>query len=409
MLRSKTLVTATAALACLLAGCRSFRDYPPVPLTLQAVEGSQDDASPQGTIQVAGRQPEREDGEGQSPSPKNILVLSGGGMNGAFTAGMLCGWTRSGERPELDVVTGVSTGALIAPFAFLGAEYDDQLKQLYTSKTATHIYTKLPMLFWKEAAASSEPLQRQIQQTVTPRLLERIAEEHRRGRRLYVGTTNLDTQKSVIWDIGGIAAGEDPRKVELVQNVMLASCSVPGLLPPIRINVEVDGERYTELHVDGGVSASMFLPQQSLLERTPEGRLDGPARPTTVYTIVAGKADPDPIPVKEGLLQLTGASLSGILRAQQEHELTQIYLLTYFAKADFRVAAIPQEFATAASSMEFDVNAMRALYLEGYRLGVAAMWGDTPPGIDAEKWPLPRTGTRLVPRSGASIVPDKEP
>ncbi len=403
MFRFIVVVLASVTVLGPSAGCRSsqfFREHPPVPLSLEAAASPRDRNSTTAVV-VYTTDNEPPDEDALSRRAKNILVLSGGGMNGAFSAGMLVGWTGTGERPDFDVVTGVSTGALIAPFAFLGKEYDGQLKHLYTSESAAHIYKMLPMFLWKEAAASSEPLRNQIRDVVTANFVERIAQEHCRGRRLYIGTTNLDTQKSVVWDVGAIAAGSDPCKVELVQNVMLASCSVPGLLPPIAINVEIDGRRYTELHVDGGVSASMFLLPQTL-DLNSEGILSEKASQATVYTIVAGKANPDPVPVKKGLLNLSGASLSGVLRAQQEHELTQIYLLTYFANAQFRLAAIPQEYVMPSSSMEFDVQAMRALFAEGHRLGRTSMgWVDAPPGIDPEKWAVPRTGSQLVSRSVA--------
>jgi len=249
---------------------------------------------------------------------------------------MLTGWTDSGQRPEFDVVTGVSTGALIAPFAFLGKEYDSELRRLYTSDNAADIYKMLPLFLWREAAASSKPLRHQIRHAVTDGLLAQIAREHRRGRRLYIGTTNLDAQKLVVWDIGAIATSHDPHKRELVQDIMLASCSVPGLFAPVTIQVEREGRRYVELHVDGGVSASMFLPPQVL--GLASNGIATDASQATVYTIVAGKADPDPIPVRRGLLQLSGASLSGVLRARQEHDLMRIYLMAWFANARFQLA-----------------------------------------------------------------------
>jgi len=341
--------------------------------------------------------------------PQSILVLSGGGMNGAFSAGMIVGWTRSGNRPEFDVVTGVSTGALIAPMAFLGKDWDANLEHLYTSESATHIYKLLPVFLWSEAVASSEPLRRQIRRTITVDVLEQIAQEHRRGRRLYIGSTNLDTQRPVVWDIGAIAAGDDPRKVELVQEVLLASCSVPGLLPPVPINIQINGQRYTELHVDGGVSASMFLLPQALDWNT-QNVAEGKKTETTVYTIVAGKADPDPIPVKQGLLRLSGASLSGLLRAQQEHDLKRIYLLTCIADARFKLAAIPADFEVPSSSMEFDLKSMRALFEEGCRLGESSSgWTDVPPGIDPDEWIVPRTSTRLVSRFESSKSSERAP
>lgn len=401
MSRLRVLVIAAAATVWLPAGCRSIREYPPVPANLQSAASLPEagsDASPIHLVDYEDWETHKRPGP-----PENILVLSGGGMNGAFSAGVLVGWSKAGNRPEFDIVTGVSTGSLIAPLAFLGQDYDEQLKRLYTSESTTKIYKLLPLFLWSEAAASSEPLRKQIHSVMTPDLVDRIAQEHRKGRRLYVGTTNLDTQKPVVWDVGAIAAGDDPHRVELIHTIMLASCSVPGLLPPIEIDVQIDGsQKYSELHVDGGVGASMFLPPQSLVfpsesAFTPVRAASETRRRTTVYTIVAGKANPDPAPVKKGLLHLSGASLSGVLRAQQKHDLAHIYLLAYFANARFQLAAIPHDFPLASNSMEFELKTMRALFDEGHRLGMSSTgWKDVPPGVKPNEWTIPRSGTQLV-------------
>lgn len=404
MFRWVVMMMLSAATVSLSAGCQTFREFPAVPPNLLSAESSIETGSSDSSI----HQIDFEEFADRPRVPQNILVLSGGGMNGAFSAGMLVGWTQAGNRPDFDVVTGVSTGALIAPLAFLGTDYDADLKRLYTSESATQIYKILPLFLWSKAAATSDPLRKQIRTVINQDLLSQIAREHRRGRRLYIGTTNLDTQRPVVWDIGAIATGDDPHKVELVQDVILASCSVPGLLPPVEINVAINGQNYSELHVDGGVGASMFLPPQVLLD--PDEKLCRPdlpirevAKPLTVYTIVAGKADPDPVPVKQGLLRLSGASLAGILRAQQEHDLMRIYLMSYFSNARFQLAAIPQEFSLPLTSIEFNLKTMRALFDEGNRLGrSSAGWTDTPPGIDPDSWTLPRKGTRLVSRTAPS-------
>src|SRR5262249_10067252 len=157
--------------------------------------------------------------------------------------------------------TGVSTGALIAPFALLGSEFDDALERSYTTLRDNDIFKRrlLLTLPWAESLADSSPLQRRIEAEMTPQVLERLAAAHHQGRRLYVGTTDLDAKRLVIWDVGAIAAGDDPDKLALVRKVILASASVPGLLPPVPIDVEIDGRPFTELHVDGGVSANLFL------------------------------------------------------------------------------------------------------------------------------------------------------
>ncbi len=395
---SWTVAVCTIALIW-FAGCRSMREYPAVPAQLRESGALRTERPAEDPIQLVDGYPGSDE---RSDSPREILVLSGGGSNGAFTAGMLVGWSKAGSRPEFDIITGVSTGALIAPLAFIGPEYDEELKRLYTSKDSTNIYTLLPPLPGATSLASSKPLEKKIQTVINEELLERIAKEHLKGRRLYVGTTNLDTQKPVVWDIGAIAIRKDAGNVEMIQKIILASCSVPGLLPPVAINVEINSKRYSELHVDGGVSASMFLPPQVLGLTSQQGLIPASASnkrvpETTVYTIVAGKADPDPVEVKSGLLNLSNASLAGMLRAQQEHELERIYLLTYFAKARFQLAAIPAHVVTPPSVLEFDIDSMKELFEHGWQLGASDQgWLDSPPGVDPNHWPTPRNGLRLV-------------
>src|SRR5262245_36186162 len=197
--------------AVLLAGCMTERPLRPLnlPLTYRLVELK--DAPAGGASDQAG------DVRPVAYAPRNVLVLSGGGANGAFTAGVLNGWPASGTRPQFDVVTGISTGALIAPFAFLGPEYDEELARNYTGLHDGDIYRRrpLPALLWSDALADSAPLRRRIEAQITSELLARIARAHTQGRRLYVGTTDLERKQLVVWDLGAIAAGEDPGKLEL--------------------------------------------------------------------------------------------------------------------------------------------------------------------------------------------------
>ena len=211
-----------------VAGCATARQYPAPPL--QSLEP---------LVEIGTRSPQANSvpnvlsGPAGWVAPRNVLVLSGGGMDGAYTAGVLKGWTESGTRPPFDVVTGISTGALLAPYAFLGPQYDAESEQLYTSMHRDSIFR--PRLLVLDSIVSSEPLQQQIAARATPEILRRIAEVHRQGRRLYVGTTNLDTKRLVVWDMGAIAARDSAESKALFQKVLLASCSIPGLLPPVAI------------------------------------------------------------------------------------------------------------------------------------------------------------------------------
>src|SRR6185436_11731498 len=191
----------------------------------------------------------------------NLLAISGGADDGAFGAGLLVGWTEHGDRPEFDLVTGISAGALIAPFAYLGSDYDRQLAGLFTSYSADQIYQSnvLSGLFGGNALADSAPLAQLIEQYVDARFLKRVAEERAKGRFLLIGTTNLDAQRPVYWDMGRIAQSKDPQAPELFRRVLLASASFPGIFPPVHIQVQAGGRQYEEMHVDGGTTREVFF------------------------------------------------------------------------------------------------------------------------------------------------------
>jgi predicted acylesterase/phospholipase RssA len=326
------------------------------------------------------------------------LAISGGGSYGAYAAGVLKGWTASGTRLEFDVVTGVSTGALIAPFAFLGPEYDGQLETVYTGTSARDIFrwhslTRLP---WSDAVADSAPLRRLIEASVTPEALDKIAAAHRAGRRLYVGTTDLDSKRSVVWDMGAIAAGDEPDKRELFCKVLLASASVPGLMPPVPIDITVAGKRRTELHVDGAISAAVFV-HPAMIEAA-----DGDVRPpsnvphTRIYVLVSGKLVAESGPVSQRVVDVTAASLNGVFVARLRDDVQRIFRLARLAGAEFSVARMADEFAGAPSSISFDPPTMRRMFDEGYRVGSHPdEWCKVPPGADGEDQPAPRGGVQF--------------
>ncbi len=193
--------------------------------------------------------------------PEYALALSGGGDAGAFGAGILVGWTDLGSRPEFKVVTGVSAGALIAPFAFLGPKYDYILRKAGGSigpRDIFHLHTWLAALS-RDGIADDHPLWILIEKYVTSDLLMEIAREYAKGRVLLIGTTDLDARRSVVWNMGAIASSPEPRALELFRKVLLASASIPGIFPPVMIDVDLDGRRFQEMHVDGGVMRQVFL------------------------------------------------------------------------------------------------------------------------------------------------------
>ena len=219
----------------------------------------------------------------------DVLALSGGGSNGAYGAGVLVGWTKRGERPEFDIVTGVSTGALTAPFAFLGPSWDDRLTEAYTGKEAGRILKPrgLGVLF-HPSFYSSAALRQLVDTYVTDDMLQAIVAEHRRGRRLLIATTNLDTEETVIWDMGAIASRGDEASRELFKRVLVASASIPGVFPPALIEIEGKGRALSEMHVDGGVTIPFFVAPESLLLWT---AAKNSARPGRMYVIVSRSWD----------------------------------------------------------------------------------------------------------------------
>jgi hypothetical protein len=328
------------------------------------------------------------------------LALSGGGMYGAYTAGVLSGWTATGTRPCFDVVTGVSTGALIATFAYLGPEYDPPMVQLYTSITDRDVYRRRPKpaILWSDAAADSAPLRDLINSHVDDNLLCAVARVHASGRRLYVGTTNIDTRRLVIWDMGAIASSGRPDAKELYRKVLLASASIPGFLPPVPIEVEVNGRRFTELHVDGGATTGVFLRAATLnLDRDAVQAGRQPLAGSDAYVIVAGKLYSDAVCTERRALRIGEGGLQSVVYSQTRGELFRIYTLCQLGGMNFHLAAIPEDFPTSTNGMSFDPREMRRLYEAGYAAATGGRaWRDTPPGAEPHEQTRPRTGTQFL-------------
>jgi predicted acylesterase/phospholipase RssA len=313
-------------------------------------------------------------------TPTAVLALSGGGSYGAFTAGVLNGWTKADTRPAFDVVTGVSTGALIAPLAFLGPRYDPALKQFYTEVGRKDVIGRRSYLTvpFRDAAFTNAPLRRLVDSALTDDVVKEIASEHGKGRRLYAATTRLDTRSTVVWDVGAIAAkgGADARR--RIGDIMVASAAVPGAFPPQPIVVEEDGQKRTELHVDGGVTAPVFVPP-AVLQAGGAG--------CDMYVIVAGKPLPDAEPVRPRVLKVLGASGIALLRAHTRREVSNLYHMAGGYGVRFHVANVPQDLTVTDSGFDFDTKDMNALYAAGVTVGLGGpAWRDRPaevgPGAD---------------------------
>ena len=338
--------------------------------------------------------------EGEKLPPLNMLALSGGGMYGAFDVGVLYGWTQSGRRPTFDVATGISTGALIATFAFLGPEYDKFLRDGYVHISSDDIFRLklLPLALFSDSVASSEPLRRKIEAAITPQVLKEVAAAHAAGRRLYVGTTDLDTRNLVIWDMGAIAARGTPESLELFRTVVLASASVPGFFPPVYIDVEVDGHKYREMHVDGGTTASVFL-RGFMLQTAPHNFRSRAG--SNLYVITSGKLYADAEPVQPKLTSISASAISSMLYASTRSDLSRLFSLALVAGLNYNLIAVPQDFPLNPNSLSFEEAEMQRLFEEGRRLGAqGTAWRKTPPGAEPPEQAPPRSGVRFVTAAG---------
>ena len=343
--------------------------------------------------------------ESKPVKPKQILALSGGGMFGSFTAGVLNGWTKSGVRPDFDIVTGISTGGLIAPLAFAGPEYDDQMKLIYTRVSRRDIFTyrNWVSIPFRDAVASTAPLREIVDAAFNEDLILKIAAEHRKGRRLYLGTTNLDTRRFTAWDLGAIACHAESREKKtvaetkkLMVDLLIASCSLPGVFPPVPIEVEVDGKKYTELHMDGGVNSSVWVPASVL-----DAFAIDPTKPlnqqpnANLYVVLAGKPFPDGSQIEPKVFQVLAAFLTAAQAAQNRRDLANIYHHSKLVNVKFHMAAVPQDFPTMAGGLEFDRTEMNKLFEEGYRTGNGPYWWSTPPERSPGDVDPIRTGTKF--------------
>jgi predicted acylesterase/phospholipase RssA len=312
--------------------------------------------------------------------PHSYLAISGGGAQGAFGAGLLLGWTASGTRPEFTMVTGISTGALTAPFAFLGSEYDDELKTVYTTTTTADIAKERGLIsaFFSDSIADTEPLKRLIAKYITDDVITAIGREHMRGRRLFIGTVNLDAGRSVIWNIGAIAISDHPQKADLIRSVMRASAAIPVAFSPIVIPVESGGSQYDELHVDGGTGAQVFVYPAAVDWAEITKKLQVQGQPS-VYVIRNAFLDPDYQGIKRNVMPIASRSISNLIRTQGVGDLYQVYGLCKRDGNDFNLAYIPSDFDEEPTE-GFDPVYMTKLLDFGYELARDGYpWKKAPP------------------------------
>ena len=391
-------LTAIGLVATLALGACGTLDRPTGPLRIAPDQivaaqdpriGANDTAKLQALVaDVAGRISGPQRGQ-------KILALSGGGANGAYGAGLLVGWTEHGDRPTFDIVTGVSTGALAAPFAFLGPDWDDELRQAYTGGGANGLLSARTLAAFRNPSLfSSRVLRALVDDNVTPELLRQIAIESAKGRKLLVATTNLDTEETVIWDMGVLAAQGDEAGLTLFKDVLVASASIPGVFPPVLIaGLNKDGQVIEDMHVDGGVNTPFLaVPEDLLLWTNPAARRgDG-----EIYVVVNGQ-----IGRNEGV---TPGRISGILTRTYDSMSKSSLRTALIATAAFAgrngiamsMTAVPDN--VSASSLKFDSASMQALFDLGRARSVAG-----------EAWSPVSASTQPIALPSSLVAPDQIP
>jgi len=393
--------TAGGGIATLLMGCGSIEREPAVPKsgTLQAsVLGLPNErffpahgtdaleaeyrAAVQRRLRFLGPKVAATRPPGQILPQGEFLAVSGGGEDGAFGAGLLCGWSETGTRPEFEVATGVSTGALTAPFAFLGPAYDAQLRAVYTDLKPEDILLQRNLVsgVLGDALADNAPLFGTISRYVNSNMMTAIAKGYGEGRLLLIGTTNLDARQRVIWNIGAIAASNHPRALDTVRRLLLASAAIPGAFPPTMIEVTLNGATYQEMHVDGAAFTQAFLYPASMTdERRDRLRRGLPVVPVSAYIIRNGRVDPGWTTVQRRTLSIAGRAISAMIGASGQNDLIRIYETCRQDGVDYKLAYIGTDF-TMELDEPFDPAYMRALFDYGYQQARRGYnWKTTPP------------------------------
>ena len=314
----------------------------------------------------------------------NYLAISGGGEDGAFGAGLLVGWTAAGTRPSFKLVTGISTGALTAPFAFMGPAYDAQLTAVYTSLTAKDVLNDRGYLaaVTDDGLADNKPLRKTVSRYLDQKFVDGIAAEYAKGRLLLIGTTNLDAGRPVIWNVGKIAASGAPGATKLIVEILLASAAIPGAFPPSMITVESNGTSYQEMHVDGGTSAQVFVYPPAYNLRLMSQAV-GQTRVRKLYVIRNARLDPNWSQIKRATLSIAWRAISSLIQTQGVGDLYRMYAIAVRDGVDFNLANIPETF-TQTLSTPFETSYMNALYRVGYDAAKGGYpWRKFPPGYSA--------------------------
>jgi len=350
---------------------------------------------------LAGKPAADYDRDGDGRPNYALLALSGGGSRGAFGAGLLTGWSKRGTRPEFRIVTGVSTGALMATHVFLGQKYDYELERFYTRTTDKEVFSGPSYLagIFGVSVMNTDPLKRTLAARLSDAAIDEVAVEHRKGRRLYIGTTDLDGNRFVVWDMGAIAASDRPDRRERYRDVLLASSSIPIAFPPVYFPVDIGGKRYWQMHVDGGAAANIFfagfmLRVQAEIERERVAE----ARPQVdFYAIVNGPLEPSPIAdaIQPSLFSIAGGAMWTTSWSAQMGMLGQLYQGARARGVGFHIAGVPADYPDPPPVASFDPPTMAKLFRYAQALAEKGdPWLTKPPMMFVIDAPAPAQETR---------------
>jgi predicted acylesterase/phospholipase RssA len=314
--------------------------------------------------------------------PLSYLALSGGGADGAYGAGVLNGWTAAGTRPRFSAVSGVSTGALIAPFAFLGPAYDATLRDIYTSGIAESLLNtpNIVHALFGSGLFGNTHLRELVARYVGRDMLAAIAAENAKGRRLLIVTTNLDTQRTVIWDMGRIATIGSAPALDLFRDVLAASASIPAVFPPMLIDAQANGHRFQEMHVDGGVTAPVLtLPEAFLLRNGAFAR----GLRMNIYVLVNDKVERDFQLVRNSTIDIAARASASVTKTQIRSVLYETYDFARRNNFGFNLTYVDRD-VPSPGSFGFETSYMRSLYQYGYdKARSGDFWTKAPPSDDS--------------------------
>ena len=355
-------VLPSLCVAILLSGCASLPRAPAASIDRAQVPGiPHARISPEDGYRVFAR-------ARSQARPLTILALSGGGANGSYGAGFLKGWTASGKRPAFDIVTGASVGSLIAPFAFLGSDYDQDLEAIFTSGVTEDLLRVAGAdAIIGSAVFKAEPLRKLIAKYADDRLIDAVAVRHRQGKLLIIATTNLDAQRTTLWNMGEIASSDAPGRYELFRNVLAASAAIPGIFPPTFINVQADGNSYFEMHVDGGVTSNVLAVPEDVLVSANNPLSSG----SRVYVIINGKLAPDAVQTADATLPIVARAFQTSVKANTRNAMIATYDFCRRNNWQFYATAIDSGKTIESGPIEFDTDQMKELYAYGFAKGVS--------------------------------------